>query len=80
MGEHLEMLLRAILSKMQTVSSLPVMQSLLVVFACLMETELDSVVTFLSSVPDATGQPALSFVMREWLSRHVCPRVRVHSH
>ena len=56
---------------MQSAASLPVIQSLIVVFACLMQTELESVVTFLSQVPDPTGQPALTFVMREWVARHV---------
>ena len=75
LGEHLELLLRSVLSKMQSATSLTVMQSLLVVFACLMQTELESVVTFLSQVPDPTGQPALNFVMKEWLTIHVCKRV-----
>lgn len=68
---HLELLLRSVLSKMQSTSSLSVMQSLLLVFAYLLHRELEAVLQFLSGVPDATGQSALSFVMREWLTKHV---------
>ena len=38
LGEHLELLLRAVLSKMQGVETSSVMQSLLVVFAHLIQT------------------------------------------
>ncbi len=71
LGAHLELLLRSVLSKMQSTSSLSVMQSLLLVFAYLLQTELEAVLRFLSQVPDPTGQSALSFIMREWLARHV---------
>ena len=79
------------LSKMHSVQTSSVMQSLLIVFADLIQTEvydinkphphddvilslcaqLESVVSFLSQVPDPTGKPALNFVMKEWCARHV---------
>ncbi len=71
LGTHLDLLLRAVLSKMQSTASLSVMQSLLLVFAYLLQTELEAVLRFLSQVPDPTGQSALSFIMKEWLTRHV---------
>ena len=90
LGENLELLLRAVLSKMHSVQTPSVMQSLIIVFAHLMQTEvtcfesvvgmfygnnwfdqLESVVSFLSQVPDPEGKPALNFVMKEWCSRHV---------
>ncbi len=71
LGTHLELLLRAVLSKMQNTASLSVMQSLLLVFAYLLQTELEAVLKFLSQVPDSTGQSALSFIVKEWLTRHV---------
>jgi len=39
LGEHLELLLRSVLSKMQSVDTPSVMQSLLLVFAHLIQTE-----------------------------------------
>ena len=33
--------------------------------------QLESVVSFLSQVPDPQGQPALNFVMTQWCTRHV---------
>ena len=36
-----------------------------------MSLQLESVVTFLSQVPDPEGKPALNFVMKEWCARHV---------
>ena len=77
---------------MHSVQTPSVMQSLLIVFAHLMQTEvfffycivsvmlfywrnrfiqLESVVLFLSQVPDPMGKPALNFVMKEWCIRHV---------
>ena len=69
LGEHLDLLLKAVLSKMQRVSTLTVMQSLLMIYAHLINTEFDAVLNFLSNVPGPTGESALAFVLTEWVSR-----------
>ncbi|KAG7261839.1 hypothetical protein CRUP_022882 [Coryphaenoides rupestris] len=56
LGEQLDQILRAILSKMQQAETLSVMQ-------------LDPLLEFLCSLPGPTGKPALEFVMTEWMSR-----------
>ena len=45
------------------------MQSLVLVYAHLIHTQLDAVLNFLSTVPGPTGQSALQFVLTEWCSR-----------
>ena len=45
------------------------LQSLLMVFAHLINLQLDAVLEFLTSVPGPTGKPALEFVLVEWCSR-----------
>eukprot|EP00094_Tigriopus_californicus_P002531 TCALIF_02446-PA protein Name:"Similar to Ipo9 Importin-9 (Mus musculus)" AED:0.08 eAED:0.08 QI:0/0.33/0.2/0.9/1/1/10/0/889 len=50
LGEHLDLLLKAVLSKLQGSETL-------------------TVLNFLSSVPGPTGEPALNFVLAEWVSR-----------
>lgn len=69
LGEHLDLLLKAVLSKMQQVETLTVMQSLLMVYAHLINTEFDAVLNFLSTVPGPTGESALAFVLAEWVGR-----------
>lgn len=54
---------------MQRTDTLIVMQSLLMIYAQLINTELNAVLNFLSAVPGPTGQSALVFVLTEWLSR-----------
>ena len=44
-------------------------QSLLLVYAQLIQTQLLPVINFLSSVPGPKGESALHFVMTEWVSR-----------
>lgn len=44
-------------------------QSLIMVFAHLVHSQLDPLLEFLSSLPGPTGKPALEFVMTEWMSR-----------
>ncbi|XP_066883101.1 importin-9 isoform X4 [Kogia breviceps] len=56
LGENLDQILRAILSKMQQAETLSVMQ-------------LEPLLEFLCSLPGPTGKPALEFVMAEWTSR-----------
>eukprot|EP00064_Thunnus_orientalis_P013015 superscaffoldBa00002064_g13052 len=65
----LDQILRAILSKMQQAETLSVMQSLIMVFAHLVHSQLEPLLEFLCSLPGPTGKPALEFVMTEWMSR-----------
>ncbi|XP_018412390.1 PREDICTED: importin-9 [Nanorana parkeri] len=69
LGENLDQILRAILSKMQQAETLSVMQSLIMVFAHLANSQLEPLLEFLCSLPGPTGKPALEFVMAEWMSR-----------
>uniref|UniRef100_A0A4W4F5V3 Importin N-terminal domain-containing protein n=1 Tax=Electrophorus electricus TaxID=8005 RepID=A0A4W4F5V3_ELEEL len=69
LGDQLDQVLRAILSKMQQAETLSVMQSLIMVFAHLVHSQLEPLLEFLSSLPGPTGKPALEFVMTEWMSR-----------
>ncbi|KAJ8386386.1 hypothetical protein AAFF_G00170910 [Aldrovandia affinis] len=69
LAENLDQILRAILSKMQQAETLSVMQSLIMVFAHLIHSQLDPLLEFLCSLPGPTGKPALEFVMAEWMSR-----------
>ncbi|KAH3881360.1 importin-9-like isoform X2 [Dreissena polymorpha] len=69
LGEQMDLILRAVLSKMQQTETLSVMQSLLMIFARLMHDQMDAVLEFLTSVPDPMGKPALEFVLKEWCAR-----------
>uniref|UniRef100_A0A8C2H7K9 Importin 9 n=1 Tax=Cyprinus carpio TaxID=7962 RepID=A0A8C2H7K9_CYPCA len=69
LADQLDQILRAILSKMQQAETLSVMQSLIMVFAHLVHSQLDPLLEFLCSLPGPTGKPALEFVMAEWMSR-----------
>lgn len=44
-------------------------QSLIMVFAHLVHTQLEPLLEFLCSLPGPTGKPALEFVMAEWTGR-----------
>ena len=69
LGDCLDQLLRAVLSKLQGAESIVVIESLLMVYAHLVHSQLDGVLSFLSSVPGPTGQSALSFVLSQWCSK-----------
>lgn len=69
LGDGTELLLRAVLSKLQQSETLSVIQSLVLVFAHLVHTQMSAVLDFLSGVPGPTGQSALAFVLAEWCSR-----------
>ncbi|XP_064488644.1 importin-9-like [Ornithodoros turicata] len=69
LGEWTDVLLRAVLSKLQQTASVTVTQSLVLVFAHLVHTQMSAVLDFLSGVPGPTGQSALAFVLTEWCSR-----------
>lgn len=69
LGDNLESILKAVLSKMQSSNVLLVQQSLIMVFAHLIHSRLDAVLTFLSNLPGPTGKPVLEFFMTEWVSK-----------
>ncbi|XP_050093062.1 importin-9 [Anopheles aquasalis] len=69
LGDSVDLLLKAVISKMQLVESLNVIMSLVTIFAHLMLLQLDAVLNFLSTVPGPTGETAMSFVLANWLSR-----------
>ncbi|ESO88896.1 hypothetical protein LOTGIDRAFT_219052 [Lottia gigantea] len=70
LGDDLDLMLRAVLSKLLQAETLSVVQSLVLVFAHLIvNNQLEAVLDFLSSVPSPTGKPALGFVLTEWCSR-----------
>ncbi|XP_063952084.1 importin-9-like [Lytechinus pictus] len=69
LGNDQDLILRAVLSKMQVTETLSVMQSLIMVFAHLMHTRLHDVLEFLFTVPGPTGKPALHYVLTDWVAR-----------
>ena len=69
LGSDLDALLKAVLSKLQGSETLSVIQSLLMVYAQLVHTQLEAVLSFLCSVPGPTGETALDFVLTQWVSR-----------
>ena len=69
LGSNLDLLLKAVLSKMQRTETSTVMQSLLMIYAHLINSEFDAVLNFLSTVPGPSGESALVFVLTEWVSK-----------
>ena len=69
LGDQIDLLLKAVISKMQLVESLNVVMSLVMIFAHLFLIQMDAVMNFLTSVPGPTGEPAMNFVFSNWLSR-----------
>lgn len=69
LGENTHLLLKAVISKMQLVESLSVIMNLVIVFAHLIITQMEAVLNFLSTVPGPTGEPAIQFVLSNWLMR-----------
>lgn len=69
LGENVDLLLKAVISKMQLVEALNVIMSLVMIFAHLILVQMDAVLNFLSTVPGPTGEPAMTFVFANWLSR-----------
>lgn len=68
--DNVHLLLRSVLSKLQTAETLSVIQSLVMVFAHLIHYEMQTVLDFLSSIPGPTGsKSALQFLLTLWLSR-----------
>ncbi|KAJ7325728.1 Importin 9 [Desmophyllum pertusum] len=69
LGDNLDLLLRGVLSKLQQAETLSIIQSLVVSFLHLMNSQLQMTLEFLSSVPDPTGKSALEYVVRIWCAR-----------
>ncbi|KAG5682316.1 hypothetical protein PVAND_011675 [Polypedilum vanderplanki] len=69
LGDKIDLLLKAALSKMQLVVSLHVNMSLIMIFAHLFLIQIDAVMNFLSCIPGPTGEPAINFVFSNWLTR-----------
>lgn len=67
--EHVHMILRSVLSKLEQAKTLTVAQSLLSIFAHLVAKQVDVVVSFLSDLPGPSGDSALHFVMNEWCEK-----------
>ncbi len=57
LGDQLELLLRAVLSKLQSADTLSVIQNLCMVYAHLINTQMEAALNFLASVPGPTGIP-----------------------
>ncbi|KAI8045787.1 hypothetical protein M5D96_001976, partial [Drosophila gunungcola] len=66
---NVDMLLKAVISKMQNLECLKVIMNLVLIFAHLFLTQMDAVLNFLSTVPGPNGEPAMQFVLTNWLSR-----------
>jgi importin-9 len=56
LGESIDLLLKAVISKMQLVESLSVIMSLCMIFAHLIIIQMDAVINFLCTVPGPTGK------------------------
>ncbi len=69
LGDNLDFILKAVLSKMQSSNIVSVQQSLIIVFAHLIHSRMNDVLTFLSNLPGPTGKPSLEFLMTEWVSK-----------
>lgn len=68
--EKVHLLLRSVLSKLQKSESSTVIQSLILVFAHLMNHNLENVLEFLGSLPGPSGaSSALEFVLTNWLNK-----------
>ena len=70
LGDHLESIVRSLLSKLHSVVTFTVVQSLLMVLVYLMHTQLEATLSFLERIPDVSGQSSMVFVLQEWTSRH----------
>jgi len=69
LGENLDLLLRGVLSKLQQAETLSIIQSLVLSFLHLMNSQLQMTLDFLSGVPDPTGKSALEYVVKIWCAR-----------
>lgn len=69
LGDNINLLLKAVISKLQLVQSLAVAMSLVVTFAHLFVVQMEAVLNFLSTVPGPSGEPAIQFIFTHWLTR-----------
>lgn len=69
LGDNLDLLLRGVLSKLQQAETLSIIQSLVLSFLHLMNSQLERTLDFLSGVPDPTGKSALEYVVKIWCAR-----------
>ncbi|KAL3213685.1 hypothetical protein MRX96_007704 [Rhipicephalus microplus] len=69
LNDGTELLLLAVLSKLQQSETLSVIQSLVLVLGHLVHTRMSAVLDFFSGLSRPTGQSALAFVLAEWCSR-----------
>ena len=67
LGELLRVILRAVVSKLNVSYTPNVMQSLILVFAYLIQSQLEFVLEFLFSLPSSDGKSALNQVMSDWV-------------
>lgn len=70
LGENIYMLLKAVISKMQMVHDWDVVTNLILIFAHLFLTQMEALLNFLTTVPGPTGEPAITYIFSNWLSRH----------
>ena len=70
LGDHLESIVCSLLSKLHSVVTFTVVQSLLMVLVYLVHTQLEATLSFLERIPDVSGQSSMVFVLQEWTSRH----------
>ena len=73
LGDHLQLLLRSVLSKMQSVRTASVMQSLLIVYAYLLQTEVHSHTSHLHASVGTVFIPFHS--LKQW--SHSCVRFQI---
>lgn len=69
LGEHIDFLLKNMLSSLQRASTIEMERSLLLVFAYLFYHHLGETIGYLAAIPGPDGQSALAFVMDKWLSK-----------
>lgn len=67
LGELLRVILRAVVSKLNVSYAPNVMQSLILVFAYLIQSQLEFVLEFLFCLPSSTGKSALNQLMSDWV-------------
>lgn len=70
LGDNIYLLLKAVISKLQTVNKWDVNMNLIMVFSYLFLTQLEALLDFLGTVPGPTGEPAITFIFTNWLSNH----------
>ena len=69
-NDDVDLILRAVLGKLQQSVTLTVVQSLLLIFAHLVNSRIEMVISFLSQIPGPSGgDSALHFVMNEWCDK-----------